>query len=132
MFTKDQVLYGLRNLTVGDEEETRIMDQLDDVDDPRIAELEETGKFNEAYELAIQETMTTEELQVVPIECLCWSLWFELLPDEDVARFDGSVQILKDLLGRVDLTDDESLEMTQYAINQGFDMWALYQRISTT
>src|SRR5262245_46405893 len=55
-FSKEHdAIYGLRNLSVMDEEETRIQDYADLPDDIRA--LVETGRYSDAYRLAIAHAL---------------------------------------------------------------------------
>lgn len=66
------IFYGLRNLSVGDEEETRIDMMLDDIDDAAtraaVEELVARGEYEKAYALAIRREIARQGMTRTEIE----------------------------------------------------------------
>ena len=56
--TLDDALYGLRNLSVGDDEQTRISDETERLNlSPEVVALIDAGDFDAAYKLAIRPVL---------------------------------------------------------------------------
>lgn len=98
-FTPEDASYGLRNLFVGDEEETRIIEISDQYDfgsaeiDNEIRELVERDRFESAYRVAIRhafEFMTKAERDAVITEWADeWNKeYLEAMADEDDGDID--------------------------------------------
>lgn len=76
-----EVLYGLRNLATGDDEESRIQDVVSEVS-PQVHELIERGHYHLAYRVAIRESGIKVELH----ECEDWARWWLDETDEDAEK----------------------------------------------
>lgn len=122
------VLYGLRNLAVGDDEQTRI-EMEDDDTVASVQDLIDLGDYFGAYRKAIEDTMLPEDeegaVEISPLDCLCWALSFEFEEDWDCIE-DANIPFLRHLLELARNHDNEDSEM---AISLAFEMWTEYQDI---
>lgn len=107
MLDKYDVLYGLRNLAVGDEEETRI----EDVNDlsPEVQAMVDAEEYVDAYRTAIEEAVkgNPPAVEITLMDCVTWSIWFELIGGRS----------------EYDTDYNEGPETINSAFNQAFEMW---------
>lgn len=146
MLDKGQVLYGLRNLCIGDDEQTRI----EDVDDPEmnsiVKHLIAAGEYDLAYRWAIKEAMTgrpdpmtgeideSTAINLEPHEVLCWALGFESMSswdDIEAGTIEAIIKLLQLPAEHWILNDgDDGQYAKEEAISLAFEMWALYVELS--
>lgn len=107
--TIDDAIYGLRNVFIGDDEQTRIVDFVDDIPDAATRDLVElrlgANDYDGAYEAAIRYVLAplTREQLVTAVETWC-KLWFEEMRDDDPECMQEEVTA-EDLLTLYDCTD---------------------------
>jgi hypothetical protein len=78
--TNDEALYGLRNITIGDDEQTRVGDidpsVFDALDRDDIASLVHQGRYEEAYIIAIARVLKPLSTEQVERMIAAWALLF--------------------------------------------------------
>jgi hypothetical protein len=122
MFDINDAVYGLRNLSVGDEEQVRIGDDLDNVEPAelrqQVRELIDSGDYDNAYAAAIRPVLETLTRDAVADAVHAWVVEFLSDDQGDVAteQLDNAIALFRDCMQMYDqLVADEWWVENPYA-----------------